>query len=78
MGSHFSLRTICLADCDTAAFLSSVLQCKQSIINGRRYISSIKIIHSKDTTFLMQIIPWCIFFKLVVIHIIVSAFPLVS
>ena len=38
---YFSLRSLCLADRDTAALLSTVLQGEQSIINARCHIMSV-------------------------------------
>ncbi len=60
LGMYFSL-SICIRHRNTTAFLSSVLQCKKSIINGWCNISAIHIIGSKHTAFFTQ--SCCYFFK---------------
>jgi len=57
---YFSF-SICIRYRNTTAFLSSVLQCKKSIINGWCNISAIHIIGSKHTAFFTQ--SCCYFFK---------------
>ena len=58
----FPLWSLCVRNCNTTTFLTTMLQRKQPIINGCCYIISIKIVNTEYTTFLMQ----CIFFKTVV------------
>ena len=50
-GKHPSLGTLCIAYRNTAAFLTPVLQRQKSVINGGRYITAIKIVNAKYTTF---------------------------
>ena len=60
LGMYFPL-SICIRHRNTTAFLSSVLQCKKSIINRWCNISAIHIIGSKHTAFFTQ--SCCYFFK---------------
>ena len=43
-----------IADGNAAAFLSPMLQCKQSIVYGAGYIIPIQVVHSEHATFFMQ------------------------
>ena len=58
----FPLWSLCVRNCNTTALLSTMLQCKQSIINTGCHIITVKIVNTEYTAFLMQ----CIFLKTVV------------
>ena len=52
--AYTSLRTVGIAYRNTAAFLPSVLQGKEPVINRGGYIPAIKIIHAKDAALFLQ------------------------
>ena len=50
----FSLGSLCIADCNAAAFLSAVLQSQKAVINRRCNVVSVKIIDAEHTAFFMN------------------------
>ena len=54
---HFSW-SVRITYSNTAALLTSVLQCQQTIIYGRSHIPSVKIIDAEDTALFVQVIQY--------------------
>ena len=53
---HLALGSVSITDGNTTAFLSSVLECKQAIINTGGNVIAIKIVHTKNTTFFLDML----------------------
>ena len=51
---HPALWSLCIRHRDTARFLPPVLQRKQPIVDGRRDIPAIRVIHAKHATGIMK------------------------
>ena len=66
--AYFSFWAFCITDCYTAAFLSPVLESKQSIINCGGNIISVKIVNTENAAFLPHFISSDIKVHLILVH----------